>query len=225
MATWHQNCCCSTPPSCSGCNDTGSDCQGVSSIACYWEVTLEGLTPNEIYCTEVQKCAGSITCMRCDPPGNSNVGYPIKDVNGTYIMPAPFGPGCCDAELLIDLYEDDDWYKCGTATSGPSDTGLYILKSFTDTSADPTYPGPTGHKIVLWIHNESAWGCREEECHWCRPNAFRAVNDTFDCFGRNVFENDITSGEAWENDCGPGLPTYTIPWYYGGKITMRAIDP
>jgi len=67
-----------------------------------------------------------------------------------------------------------------------------------------------------------------EQQDWFASNVFKGVLPNFDCFGKNVFHNQILNGEPRGVQYCKGnienLPAVQIPLYYGGTVTLEAID-
>ena len=229
---------------------TGGICAGASDLINAWELEVEGITVNDQFCEISAECdncykprhsgadAGPLTCLETrNVPAADCYVYSEEDINGTYLVSFR---GCCAADTLLEFDVDTSGtpgptYNCpscagGAASYCPYEGYLKYLLDLQDWSGHAQFPGPVGAKMCLYAAHTSseATGCSWPDSTvpaniYFRNEIFRSVNATLNCTTRNIWHNEITTGEAREITTGSDAGAYVMPRYYGGTITMRPI--
>jgi len=245
------SCCCAPHHECvptgEGCSEassgvTGGICAGEDTMMTSWEMEISGLLVNDDYCEH------SATCSTCYTPKGSGIGggpntchrpsvngrndcysQPLDNLNGLYLVSVGMGGGCCVDDRIYEFTgEYNQCASCLPPTCPFSDEFfLMFMLDFQDRSGVTAWPGPVGAKLMLWNSIFSLDGCRQSDSrkaqYYAANDTFRSHNDTFECADRNVFENEITSGDPIEIAAGTYAGDIVVPMYYGGEITMRPI--
>ena len=255
MASWMQCCCARCDPTRRGCDEattgvTGGICDSVDAMFGTWELEVEGLTVNEQFCEVAAMCSscqtfpgsgvyGPRTCNETTQNSRSKCqAHPVTDINGTYLVSVS---GCCSSnEILAFDGPASDFYMCPScgaphcvpALASP-DMHLEYMVDLTDHSSDADWPGPVGAKFCLWQTEFSGDGCRglgpaqgHPQRIYFNNDIFRAVKPTLNCTTRNIWHNEIISGEPVQHTTGSHSGEYgSPPLYYGGTCTLRPYCP
>ena len=255
MAHFIGCCCPRCGPSRRGCNEartgvSGGICDSSNAMFGLWELEIEGVTVNENYCAasaEYSVCykpygSGADPGPETRMTANNNsrnrcYQQPLEDINGTYLV--GLGGGC-NSENLLPFAEP--FYVCPSCGGNNSCSGasgwpvppsvrwdLRYMLDLEDHSASVDFPGPVGAKMCLFEADHYSDGCSSPQNHedsiYLANCIFRGVNPTLNCTTRNVWHNEITSGDGYYLTAGTYTGYYVAPFYYGGTITAHPVCP